>query len=75
LVKQTAGLIDEADMRRRIAERGTLLYGGGADEAPEVYRKLDDVLAYHTDSVKVLERLEPLIVCMAGANEFDPYKD
>lgn len=75
LVKQTTGLIDEADMRRRIAERGTLLYGGGADEAPEVYRKLDDVLVYHTDSVKVLERLEPLIVCMAGANEFDPYKD
>ena len=75
IVKKTTGCIDEADMRRRIAEKGVLLFGGGADEAPEVYRRLDDVLAYHSDSVKVLERLEPLIVCMAGANEFDPYKD
>ena len=75
LVKKTTGCIDEADMRRRIAEKGVLLFGGGADEAPEVYRRLDDVLAYYMDSVKVLERLEPLIVCMAGANEFDPYKD
>ena len=45
------------------------------EETPEVYRCLDDVLAFHSDSVRVVERLTPLIVCMAGANEYDPYKD
>ena len=27
------------------------------------------------DSVQVLHTLRPLIVVMAGANKFDPYKD
>ncbi len=74
-VRVSKGLIDEDDMRRKVAQRGTLLYGAGADEAPDCYRKLDDVLAFHTDSVDVEHRLTPLIVAMAGANEFDPYKD
>lgn len=74
-VRISKGLIDEDDMRRKVAQRGTLLYGAGADEAPDCYRKLDDVLAFHTDSVAVEHRLTPLIVAMAGANEFDPYKD
>lgn len=75
LVQKTEGCINESEMRRQIAGNGTLLYGGGADEAPAVYRRLDSVLAYHSDSVRVVERLTPLIVCMAGANEYDPYKD
>lgn len=75
VVRITEGKINEDQMRRDMAQMNILLYGGGADEAPEVYRKLDDVLAYHQDSVSVLHRLEPLIVAMAGADEFDPYKD
>lgn len=74
-VKISEGKINEGEMRKSIAAQGVRLYGGGADESPEVYRKLDDVLAYHTDSVKVLHRLTPIIVAMAGADEFDPYKD
>ena len=27
------------------------------------------------DTIRVVHTLRPLIVCMAGANEFDPYKD
>lgn len=33
------------------------------------------VLTYHQDSVKIEHRLTPCIVLMAGANDFDPYKD
>jgi tRNA-splicing ligase RtcB (3'-phosphate/5'-hydroxy nucleic acid ligase) len=49
--------------------------GGGADEAPDAYKRLDDVLADHGDTIKVLHRLEPISVAMAGADTFDPYKD
>lgn len=74
-VKISEGKINEAEMRKKVAAQGVRLYGAGADESPDVYRKLDDVLSYHADSVKVLHRLTPLIVAMAGADEFDPYKD
>jgi tRNA-splicing ligase RtcB len=36
---------------------------------------LDEVLAYHADTVRVLHTLTPLGVAMAGTDEFDPFKD
>jgi tRNA-splicing ligase RtcB len=33
------------------------------------------VLAAHGETIRVLHTLTPLGVAMAGANEFDPYKD
>ena len=58
-----------------VEEKGVILRGGGLDESPHAYRRLPDVLAAQGDTVEVLHTLRPLIVCMAGANEFDPYKD
>jgi len=52
-----------------------VLRGGGADEAPQVYRKLSDVLAPHAGTIDVEHVLKPRIVVMAGPHEFDPYKD
>jgi tRNA-splicing ligase RtcB len=37
------------------------------------YRRLDDVLKAHADTIKVLHRLRPLIVVMADSE--DPYGD
>lgn len=51
------------------------LRGGGLDESPDCYKRLPDVLAAHKASIKILHTLMPLGVAMAGANEFDPYKD
>jgi len=39
------------------------------------YRRLDAVLAHHADTIRVVTRLRPLVVVMAGAGEVDPYKD
>ena len=69
------GLINEDDMRKKVAANGVYLFGGGADESPDCYKKLDKVLEFHKDSITVETRLTPIIVCMAGANEFDSYKD
>jgi tRNA-splicing ligase RtcB len=33
------------------------------------------VLAAHGSTIRILHMLTPLGVAMAGANEFDPYKD
>jgi len=45
------------------------------DESPHVYRRLPDVLAAQERTIEVLDTLRPLIVVMAGADEFDLYKD
>jgi len=36
---------------------------------------LIDVLAAHAGSIKIQYRLHPFAVVMAGAGEFDPFKD
>jgi tRNA-splicing ligase RtcB (3'-phosphate/5'-hydroxy nucleic acid ligase) len=58
-----------------LGPRGVILKGGGLDEAPQAYRRLPDVIAAQGDTVRVLHTLKPVIVVMAGENEFDPYKD
>ena len=54
---------------------GIELRGGGLDESPDCYKRLDEVLTEVSDSVRILHRLTPVGVAMASAREFDPYKD
>jgi tRNA-splicing ligase RtcB (3'-phosphate/5'-hydroxy nucleic acid ligase) len=70
-----AGLVDWPAVQRRLREQGIVLVGGGADEAPEVYKRLPDVLGAHAGSVRVKHHLRPLGVAMAGRDVRDPYKD
>jgi tRNA-splicing ligase RtcB len=51
------------------------LRGASVDESPHCYKRLPDVLAEHSGTIRLLHTLKPLGVAMAGANEFDPYKD
>ncbi|MFL5918197.1 MAG: RtcB family protein [Gaiellaceae bacterium] len=69
------GVIDWEQTRRELQQRGIELRGGGADEAPGVYKRLDDVLAAHRGSIAVRHTLRPLGVAMAGDDIEDPYKD
>ncbi len=69
------GLVDWPAVQARLRERGIVIVGGGADEAPEVYKRLPEVLAAHTGSIRVTSTLRPLGVAMAGRDAFDPYKD
>jgi tRNA-splicing ligase RtcB len=70
-----AGKVDWPNVQADIRARGIALRGAGADEAPEVYKRLPDVLAAHGDTIKILHTLHPLGVAMAGIGEFDPYRD
>jgi tRNA-splicing ligase RtcB (3'-phosphate/5'-hydroxy nucleic acid ligase) len=69
------GRVDWPAVQERLREQGIVLVGGGADEAPEVYKRLPDVLAAHGDTIRVKHTLRPLGVAMAGHDIYDPYKD
>jgi tRNA-splicing ligase RtcB (3'-phosphate/5'-hydroxy nucleic acid ligase) len=69
------GRITPDMMHGWLREKGVILRGGGLDESPQAYRRLPDVLAAQGATIEVLHTLRPLVVVMAGADEFDPYKD
>jgi tRNA-splicing ligase RtcB len=69
------GAVSPRMMEDWVKEKGVVLRGGGLDESPHVYRRLPDVLSAQKGTIEVLHTLRPLIVVMAGADLFDPYKD
>jgi tRNA-splicing ligase RtcB len=69
------GLIKPEMMHEWLTRSNVVLRGGGLDESPHCYKRLPEVLAAHGSTIRVLHTLTPLGVAMAGANEFDPYKD
>jgi tRNA-splicing ligase RtcB len=69
------GAVSQEMMHAWVRDTGVILRGGGTDESPHVYRRLPDVLTAQKGTIEVLHTLRPLIVVMAGADQFDPYKD
>ena len=74
-VVKSPGAISWEMLREWIGGKRVILRGGGLDEAPQVYRRLPDVLHAQGATIEVIHRLTPIVVVMAGENEFDPYKD
>jgi tRNA-splicing ligase RtcB len=72
---KVAPRVDRLEWDRWLTDKGVTLIGADLDEAPQAYRRLPDVLAAHAGTVEVVHTLRPFGVIMAGANEFDPYKD
>jgi tRNA-splicing ligase RtcB len=69
------GLVSQEMMEDWLREKDVILRGGGLDESPQAYRRLPDVLEAQRGTIELLHTLRPLVVVMAGGNEFDPYKD
>jgi tRNA-splicing ligase RtcB (3'-phosphate/5'-hydroxy nucleic acid ligase) len=67
--------ITRAMMNARVSEARVELRGAGVDESPHCYKRLNEVLAAHNATVRILHTLTPVGVAMAGADELDPYKD
>jgi tRNA-splicing ligase RtcB len=61
--------------RMKLRAESIELRGGGADESPECYKRLSDVLMYHGRTIDVLHTLRPIGVAMAGRLTADPYRD
>lgn len=62
---RTGGAISQERMDQAIKDYGVELRGGGTDESPFVYRKLQEVLDAHEGTIDVLNVLKPIGVCMA----------
>jgi tRNA-splicing ligase RtcB len=71
----TRGVVNWPRVRSELKAKEIELRGGGADEAPECYKRLDRVLAAHAGTIRILHTLRPIGVAMAGAETFDPYRD
>src|SRR5580698_3564983 len=67
--------ITPAMMQQKVRQADVTLRGAGVDESPHCYKRLPEVLAAHESTISVLHTLTPVGVAMAGADEFDPYKD
>lgn len=64
--KRTGGAITPEQMHQAIKEFGVELRGGGTDESPFVYRKLQEVLDAHRGTIEILNVLRPIGVVMAS---------
>jgi tRNA-splicing ligase RtcB len=74
-VQVKRGQIGRKQMLDSIQNMGVTLRGAGTDEAPQVYKRLPEVLEHHYPTIRILHTLTPLGVAMAGEDEFDPYRD
>lgn len=68
------GAVDFEAVKERLKNK-VALRGAGADEAPENYKNLEEVLGYQGETIEVLHHLHPIGVAMAGEDVYDPYKD
>jgi tRNA-splicing ligase RtcB (3'-phosphate/5'-hydroxy nucleic acid ligase) len=73
--QRQGGLVRHDEMMSWVKNYGVCLRGAGVDEAPQCYKRIEHVLEEHKDTIEIKEVLKPIIVCMAGDNVVDPYKD
>ncbi len=74
-IKMSEGAISREMMMKWISKAGVVMRGAGTDESPHCYKRLPEVLEFHAPTIEVLHTLHPIGVAMAGADEFDPFKD
>lgn len=69
------GLVKRDDHNAWIEREGVEVRGGGLDESPYAYKRIERVLESHAGTIDVLHKLRPIGVAMAPEKEYDPYKD
>jgi tRNA-splicing ligase RtcB len=74
-IKTSGGAVSSEMMMEWVNKAGVVLRGAGTDESPHCYKRLPEVLEFHEPTIEVLHTFHPIGVAMAGAHEFDPYRD
>ena len=57
--------ITPKDQKEYLKKSGVTLLGGGLDESPQAYKRIEQVIAAQADLVQIIGRLQPRIVRMA----------
>ena len=63
--KKAIATISKRERDAYLAERGVRLLGGGLDESPQAYKRIEDVIAAQSDLVSIVGKFTPRIVRMA----------
>jgi tRNA-splicing ligase RtcB len=71
----TEGLIKKEAHESYMQRFSPEVRGGDVDESPLAYKRIEEVLAAHEGTVKILHTLTPIGVAMASGKDYDPYKD
>ena len=66
MIRKTEGLISQDDMKEYLKKYGVVLRGADVDEAPQAYKRIENVLEQHKDSLKIVHTLFPMGVAMAS---------
>lgn len=69
------GLIKQEDHQTWIKRAEVEVRGGGLDESPLAYKRIEEVLKFHEETVEIVHVLKPIGVAMAPEKCLDPYKD
>lgn len=59
--------LDKSAWEKNLREKKITLIGGSLDEAPDAYKRIEEVMALQTDLVEVVGRFDPRIVRMDGS--------
>jgi tRNA-splicing ligase RtcB len=70
------GLVSQEMMNDWVKTKAKVeLRGAGVDESPHCYKRLDEVLDAHKETIKILHTLTPIGVAMCPDGVIDPFKD
>lgn len=67
--KAAINSLAKKDVQAYLKEKGVTLIGGGMDEAPQAYKRIQDVLARQSDLVDVVAQFTPRVVRMDTGSE------
>ncbi|ACO47186.1 RtcB family protein [Deinococcus deserti] len=67
--KAAANTLAKKDVQGYLRERGITLIGGGIDEAPQAYKRIEDVIARQSDLVDIVAEFQPRVVRMDTGSE------
>ena len=67
--KAAAKAIARTDWKAYLTERGVTLLGGGIDEAPQAYKRVQEVIAAQSELIEVLGQFQPQVVRMDSGGE------
>ena len=69
------GLIDPIEHHNWLKKMEVEVRGGDLDESPLAYKRIEEVLKAHQNTIAIKHTLKPIGVCMADDRTLDPFRD
>ena len=73
--KGKPGLVSREAHDEWMQRSGVQVRGGDLDESPLAYKRIEEILDAHKDTINILHKLKPIGVAMADSRTEDPWRD